>query len=97
MTRPSVTVAHQDESPDTGSEHVGLVRFRLQQLIDERGTSQSALSRDSGVNFTTISRMCRNVSAQVSLETLGRLAKALGDDVQPGDLVEFAKKPQTRR
>lgn len=76
---------------------MGLVRFRLQQLIDERGTSQSALSRDSGVNFTTISRMCRNVSAQVSLETLGRLAKALGDDVQPGDLVEFAKKPQTRR
>lgn len=71
---------------------MGLVRFRLQQVIDERGTSQSALSRDSGVNFTTISRMCRNVSAQVSLETLGRPAKALGDDVQPGDLVESAKR-----
>ena len=67
-----------------------LVRFRLQELIDAKGTSQSALSRDSGVSFTTISRMCRNVTAQVSLETLGRLARALGDDVEPGDLIEFA-------
>ena len=67
-----------------------IVRFRLQELIDAKGTSQSALSRDSGVSFTTISRMCRNVTAQVSLETLGRLARALGNDVEPGDLIEFA-------
>lgn len=72
-----------------------LVRFRLQELIDAKGTSQSALSRDSGISFTTISRMCRNVTAQVSLETLGRLARALGDDVEPGDLIEFA--PDARR
>ena len=45
-----------------------IVRFRLQELIDAKGTSQSALSRDSGVSFTTISRLCRNVTAQVSLE-----------------------------
>ena len=67
-----------------------IVRFRLQELIDAKGTSQSALSRVSGVSFTTISRMCRNVTAQVSLETLGRLARALGNDVEPGDLIEFA-------
>ena len=72
-----------------------IVRFRLQELIDAKGTSQSALSRDSGVSFTTISRMCRNVTAQVSLETLGRLARALGDDIEPGDLIEFA--PEARR
>ena len=72
-----------------------IVRFRLQELIDAKGTSQSALSRDSGVSFSTISRMCRNVTAQVSLETLGRLARALGDEVEPGDLLEFA--PEVRR
>ena len=72
-----------------------IVRFRLQELIDAKGTSQSALSRESGVSFTTISRMCRNVTAQVSLETLGRLARALGDDVDPGDLLEFT--PAARR
>jgi DNA-binding Xre family transcriptional regulator len=74
---------------------VDLVRFRLQELIVAKGTSQSALSRDSGVSFATISRMCRNMTAQVSLETLGRLARALGDDVEPGDLVEFT--PDARR
>ena len=83
--------------PPIASQPMSLVRFRLQELIDERGTSQSALSRDSGVSFTTISRMCRNVSAQVSLETLGRLARALGDDVVPGDLVEFAPEPRAAK
>ena len=71
-------------------------RFRLQELIGEKGTSQSALSRGSGVSFTTISRMCRNVSAQVSLDTLGRLARALGDDVSPGDLIEFDREKKRK-
>lgn len=61
-------------------------RFRLQEVIDEKETSQSELSRTSGVSFTTISRMCRNVTAQVSLETLDRLARSL--QVGPGDLLE---------
>jgi DNA-binding Xre family transcriptional regulator len=73
------------------------VRFRLQELIDQKGTTQSALSRASGVSFTTISRMCRNVTGQVSLDTLGRLARALGDDVVPGDLVEFVSDTRRRR
>jgi transcriptional regulator with XRE-family HTH domain len=74
---------------------MGEVRFRLQEWIDRKGTTQSALSRSSGVSFPTISRMCRNVTGQVSLDTLGRLARALGDDVAPGDLIEFI--PETRR
>ena len=61
-------------------------RFRLQYWIDKKETSQSALSRDSGVSFATISRMCRNVTAQASLETLDRLSRALG--ITPGDLIE---------
>jgi DNA-binding Xre family transcriptional regulator len=76
---------------------MGVARFRLQELIDKRGTSQSALSRASGVSFATISRMCRNVSGQVSLESLGKLARALGDDIQPGDLIEFTKLPKSKR
>jgi DNA-binding Xre family transcriptional regulator len=60
-------------------------RFRLQELLDEREISQSELSRTSGVSFATISRMCRNVTAQVSLETLDKLAVAL--KVEPGDII----------
>jgi transcriptional regulator with XRE-family HTH domain len=69
----------------------------LQELIDQRGTSQRALARDSGISFATISRMCRNVTAQGSLETLARLARALGDDVTPGDLVEFSRDKASKR
>jgi DNA-binding Xre family transcriptional regulator len=69
------------------------VRFRLQELIDERDTSQSELARQSGVAFSTISKMCRNVSVQVSLATLDALSRVLG--VEPGDLIERtpAKRP----
>ena len=70
---------------------VSPARFRLQQLIDELGTTQSELSRESGVSFATISRMCRNVTGQVSLDTLDRLARALSTArrrVKPGDLIE---------
>jgi transcriptional regulator with XRE-family HTH domain len=61
------------------------LRFRLQAVIDAAGTSQSELSRRSGVSFATISRMCRNVTGQVSLEILERLADALG--VEPSALL----------
>jgi DNA-binding Xre family transcriptional regulator len=68
-------------------------RFRLQEVIDAKGTSQSQLSRDSGVSFATISRMCRNVTAQVSLATLDKLASAL--HVEVGDLIQ--REPKGRR
>lgn len=65
---------------------VSPARFRLQEVIDAKGTNQSELSRTSGVSYQTISRMCRNVTAQVSLETLDRLSTALG--VEMGELLK---------
>lgn len=67
-------------------------RFRLQELINEKGTSQSELSRTSGVSYQTISRMCRNVTGQVSLETLDKLAEAL--EVDMGELL--GREPKRR-
>jgi putative transcriptional regulator len=71
------------------------VRFRLQELIDDRQTSQSELARQSGVAFSTISKMCRNVSAQVSLATLDALSTAL--ECEPGDLLERERAARSRR
>jgi putative transcriptional regulator len=61
-------------------------RFRLRELIDKAGVSQSELSRRSGVSFATINRMCTNATATVALETLDRLCAAL--DVKPGELLQ---------
>ena len=62
------------------------VRFRLRELLDKAGISQTEAGRVSGVSYATINRMCTNATAQVSLDVLDRLAKML--KVEPGELLE---------
>lgn len=76
-------------------------RFRLRELIEESGLSQSELSRRSGVSFATINRLAQNATEQVSLKTLDRLSLALGEslgrEVAPGELLEREALPKGRR
>jgi putative transcriptional regulator len=65
-------------------------RFRLGALLEERGMSQSELARRSGITFATINAMTRNRTTGVQLDTLDRLARALG--VEPGALIERVRK-----
>ena len=67
--------------------HIGgmTTRFRLRELLEEAGVSQSELARRTGLHFATINRLCTNATAQVSLNTLDRIATALG--AHPGDLI----------
>ncbi|MHB1329241.1 MAG: helix-turn-helix domain-containing protein [Gemmatimonadales bacterium] len=60
-------------------------RFRLRELLEKLGLSQSEAARRSGVSFATVNAMCTNRTAQVSLATLDKIAAALG--VEPGDLI----------
>ena len=69
-------------------------RFRLRELLEKLGISQSELSRRSGVSFPTINAMCANRTATVALATLDRIADALG--VAPGDLLTQGQ-PKRRR
>lgn len=69
-------------------------RFRLRELLQELGVSQSELSRTSGVSFTTINRMCGNLTEQISLGTIDKIAGAL--DVEPGELFEREGKRRKR-
>ena len=71
------------------------VRFRLQELLDEAGMSQSELARRSGISLVTINGIANNRTAQVSLKTLDKLAFALG--VEPGELFEREGKRGRRR
>ena len=70
-------------------------RFRLAELLEQRGVSQSDLARQSGVSFPTINRMCANLTAGVSLKTLDSIAAALG--VEPCDLIVRTPEKKTRR
>jgi putative transcriptional regulator len=69
-------------------------RFRLKELLDESGVSQSELARQSGISFVTINRMVANKTAQVSLKTLDALSKVL--KCEPGDLLERERRPGKR-
>lgn len=68
-------------------ENLALVptRFRLRELLEEAGISQSDFAAQSGVSFATINRLCTNATGQVSLETLDKIASSLG--VEPGELL----------
>lgn len=71
-------------------------RFRLQEVLDAHSPalSQRELASITGVSPTTINRMCRNLTAQVSLATLDALSEALG--CEPGDLLEREGKKRGR-
>ena len=60
-------------------------KFRLRDILEARGISQTELARLAGVAFATVNRMCTNATGQVSLATLDKIADALG--VKPGDLI----------
>ena len=68
-------------------------RFRLAEELGDR-MAQAELARMAGVAAATVNRMCGNVTAQVSLETLDRISTVLG--CEPGDLIERKKKGRRR-
>ncbi len=68
-------------------------RFRLRELLTAADISQSELARRSGISFQTINAIVGNRTAQVSLNTLDAISKALG--CEPGDLLE--REPKGRR
>ena len=66
-------------------------RFKLQELLDAVGMSQSELARRSGISIVTVNKIAQNRSNQVSLKTLDALSVVL--KCKPGDLVEREKRP----
>jgi DNA-binding Xre family transcriptional regulator len=72
-------------------------RFRLKELLGAHHPpmSQSELARQCGVSFVTINAISNNRTKQVQLETLDRIAEALG--VAPGDLIERDDAPVKKR
>ena len=65
------------------------VTFRLRELLEKKGVSQSEAARISGVSFATINRMATNATRQVSLDVIERLCGALR--IEPGELFRRAK------
>ena len=53
------------------------VKLRLNELLKERGYTQTRLKDESGVRQAAISDMCNNRLQRVQLDHLSRIAEAL--------------------
>ena len=63
-----------------------MVRLRVKELLQERNISMGKLSRLSDLSLSTINRVCNDPTYSPTLNTLERIAKALGVHIQ--DLFE---------
>ena len=64
-----------------------MVKYRLKEVLKEKGVSQGKLSRMTNVSLSTIQRLSAEGSTyNVSLDVLEKIAKALG--VKIADLYE---------
>jgi hypothetical protein len=74
-------------------------RFRLQELIDEAGTNQSALARAAGMSVPTVNRLCNHAPTHVALGTVDKILagfQALGHSYGVADLIEWTP-PKARK
>jgi putative transcriptional regulator len=70
-------------------------RFRLAELLEEKGMTQSELARRSGVSQVTVNAIANNRTTRVDLATLDALSLELG--VNPGELLEREEPRKGRR
>ena len=63
-------------------------RFRLQELLDERGLTQTELHLRTRLAYSTINDLYHNKTRRVELDTLDALCAALNCGV--ADVLEYA-------
>jgi len=61
-----------------------VVRWRVDELVERRGWSARQLAERAGLDVKTVRAIVTGRATRVDLETIGRLADALG--VAPGEL-----------
>lgn len=72
-----------------------MIRLKVKEIATSKGLSQSKLSRWADVDIATVRRIFRDPEGtNITLETLNRLANALG--VNPCELMEYTPDPWAR-
>ncbi|WP_440112463.1 helix-turn-helix domain-containing protein [Paenibacillus sp. QZ-Y1] len=65
------------------------IRIRLNEVMSERGLTQTQLAELSNVRQAAISEMSRNIREQINLKTLIKIADALEiDDISELIIIE---------
>ena len=69
------------------------VRFRLRELLADRGMTQTELQTRTGLAYSTVNDLFNNKPRRVELDTLDALCEVLGCTC--GDLLEYL--PERKR
>ena len=68
-----------------------MTRLIVREIAEKQGLNQSQLQMRAGVTPALLNRYWRNTTDSVTLEALGKIARALG--VEPGALIVEDSKP----
>ena len=72
-----------------------MIRLKVKEVARSKGLSQSKLSRWADIDLSTVRRIFQKPEeTNITLETLNRLANALG--VNPCELIEYTPDPWAR-
>lgn len=66
------------------------IKFKIEELLKQRGQSLYWLSRTTGVSYTTLWRFTKDRALGMNFATLEKLCVAL--ECTPGDLMELQAK-----
>lgn len=58
-----------------------MVKFRLKEILEEKGRTKYWLSKQTGINNNALDRIYRNDTAQIKLETIYKITEALEVDI----------------
>ena len=58
-----------------------MVKFRLKEILEEKGRTKYWLSKQTGINNNALDRIYRNDTTQIKLETIYKITEALDVDI----------------
>lgn len=73
----------------------GMIKLRLNELLEERGQTPYWLWKQTGLRWATIWQMGKGGTMRVTLDTLDRVCAAL--ECQPGDLLVRVENRKARK
>lgn len=71
------------------------IKFRIEEVLVERGHSLYWLSRTTGVSYTTLWRFTKDRALGMNFTTLEKVCVAL--ECEPGDLIVLGKSGQEKK
>jgi putative transcriptional regulator len=72
-----------------------MIKFRLNEMLKERGHTVYWLWKRAGIRYATVWQMSKGETERLNLETLDRICEAL--ECQPGDLLVRVITPKKRK